>query len=75
MLPMFAMVILFVFFWVFFVQQSQGRREPCNLGKSKALYNDDSAKGAVHDVAGADEEKEELEEIVEFQRNQRNMWN
>ena len=69
MLPMFAMVILFVFFWVFFVQQSQGGgNRLMSFGKSKArMANDDSKlKVRFTDVAGADEEKEELEEIVEF---------
>jgi len=69
MLPMFAMVILFVFFWVFFIQQSQGGgNRVMSFGKSKArMANDDSKlKVRFSDVAGADEEKEELEEIVQF---------
>jgi cell division protease FtsH len=69
MLPMFAMVILFVFFWVFFVQQSQGGgNRVMSFGKSKARMASDDSKLKVRfsDVAGADEEKEELEEIVEF---------
>jgi len=69
MLPMFAMVILFVFFWVFFVQQSQGGgNRVMSFGKSKARMATEDSKLKVRfsDVAGADEEKEELEEIVEF---------
>ena len=69
MLPMFAMVILVVFFWVFFIQQSQGGgNRVMSFGKSKArMANDDSKlKVRFSDVAGADEEKEELEEIVQF---------
>lgn len=68
MLPMFAMVILFVFFWVFFIQQSQGGgNRVMSFGKSKArMVSDDKHKVRFSDVAGADEEKEELEEIVQF---------
>lgn len=70
MLPVFAMVILFVFFWVFFIQQSQGGsggNRVMSFGKSKArMANEDKLKVRFTDVAGADEEKEELEEIVEF---------
>lgn len=68
MLPMFAMVILFVFFWVFFIQQSQGGgNRVMSFGKSKArMANEEKLKVRFNDVAGADEEKEELEEIVEF---------
>lgn len=71
MLPMFAMVILLVFFWIFFVQQSQGGgNRVMSFGKSKARMANDDGKLKVRfaDVAGADEEKEELEEIVEFLR-------
>ena len=69
MLPMFAMVILFVFFWIFFIQQSQGGgSRVMSFGKSKARMANEDGKMKVrfNDVAGADEEKEELEEIVEF---------
>ncbi|MCX7773511.1 MAG: ATP-dependent zinc metalloprotease FtsH [Clostridia bacterium] len=69
MLPMFAMVILFVFFWIFFIQQSQGGgNRVMSFGKSRARMANEDAKMKVrfNDVAGADEEKEELEEIVEF---------
>lgn len=69
MLPMFAMVILFVFFWIFFIQQSQGGgNRVMSFGKSRARMANEDSKMRVrfNDVAGADEEKEELEEIVEF---------
>lgn len=69
MLPMFAMVILFIFFWIFFIQQTQGGgSRVMSFGKSRArIANEDNKiKVRFSDVAGADEEKAELEEIVEF---------
>jgi len=74
MLPMFAMVILFVFFWIFFIQQSQGGgNRVMSFGKSRARMASDDSKIKVRfsDVAGADEEKAELEEIVEFLKEPR----
>lgn len=70
MLPMLGMVILFIFFWIFFIQQSQGAggNRVMSFGKSRARVANDDGKLKVRfsDVAGADEEKEELEEIVQF---------
>jgi len=74
MLPMFAMVIIFVFFWIFFIQQSQGGgNRVMSFGKSRARMASDDSKNKVRfsDVAGADEEKAELEEIVEFLKEPR----
>lgn len=68
-LPTVVLVVLFIFFWVYFLQQSQGTggSRVMSFGKSRARMNPEQAKKVTfEDVAGADEEKEELKEIVEF---------
>ena len=68
MLPMLGLVVLFVIFWSMF-QQSQGggKGGPMSVGRSRAkLQTDDKKKVNFTDVAGAEEEKEELKELVDF---------
>ncbi len=68
-LPTIGLIVVFVIFWVFFLQQSQGGggNRVMSFGKSRARINtDEKRKVTFEDVAGADEEKEELKEIVEF---------
>lgn len=68
-LPTVGLIVIFVLFWVFFLQQSQGGggSRVMSFGKSRAkMSTDDRKKVTFDDVAGADEEKEELREIVEF---------
>ncbi|NLC69685.1 MAG: ATP-dependent metallopeptidase FtsH/Yme1/Tma family protein [Clostridiaceae bacterium] len=68
-LPTVGLIVIFVLFWVFFLQQSQGGggSRVMSFGKSRAkLSTDEKRKVTFHDVAGADEEKEELAEIVEY---------
>ncbi|MBU3205341.1 ATP-dependent zinc metalloprotease FtsH [Clostridium algidicarnis] len=65
------MGVMFFAVWFIFMQQSQGggggNRGVMNFGKSKAkMATPDKKKVTFNDVAGADEEKEELEEIVDF---------
>ena len=70
-LPTIVIVIIFVIFWLFFMNQSQGGGagggRMMSFGKSKAKpMHESDKKKTFADVAGADEEKEELTEIVEF---------
>ncbi len=51
----------------FFISQSSGNGKAMQFGRSTAkLYDDSKKRVTFGDVAGADEEKEELAEIVEF---------
>ncbi|WP_138203414.1 ATP-dependent zinc metalloprotease FtsH [Haloimpatiens lingqiaonensis] len=73
-LPSILITVALVGFLFVFMQQSQGggNRGVMNFGKSRAkLANNDKKKVTFEDVAGADEEKEELEEIVEFLKSPR----
>lgn len=55
---------------LFFYMQNQGSKSAMSFGKSRARVNvDGKNKVTFDDVAGADEEKEELREVVEFLRS------
>ena len=67
-----GILIAFGLFWVFMINSNQnGSNKTMSFGKSKArmLTPQDKARVTFKDVAGVDEEKEELEEIVEFLKN------
>ncbi len=70
LLPTLLTVGIFVLFWFVFMRQSQGGGKVMSFGKSNARMSQDGETHVTfNDVAGADEEKEELAEIVEFLRD------
>ena len=72
LLTPFGILIIFLLFWFFLMSGNQnGGNKTMTFGKSKArvLNPQDKARVTFKDVAGVDEEKEELEEIVEFLKN------
>ena len=64
----FVILIVFLLFWVLLMNPNQNGNKSISFGKSKArmINSTDKNKVTFKDVAGVDEEKEELEEIVEF---------
>ena len=68
-----GLVVIFFIFWFFIMSgvNNQGGNKTMTFGKSKARVLNPTDKNRVmfDDVAGVDEEKEELEEIVEFLKN------
>ena len=65
----FVILIIFLVFWLLLMNPNQGgNKSSMTFGKSKArmISSTDKNKVLFKDVAGVDEEKEELQEIVEF---------
>ena len=77
LLTPFGLLIIFFIFWFFLMGGAQagngGSGKTMSFGKSRARMINPADKNRVtfDDVAGVDEEKEELEEIVEFLKNPR----
>ena len=75
LLTPFGLLIIFLIFWFFMMGGTAGGGNPgsktMTFGKSKArmMTPADKNKITFDDVAGVDEEKEELEEIVQFLKN------
>ena len=69
LLPTLLTVGVMVVFWVFIMKRmnaSMGTDKTMGFGKAKVRKDDGKRKTTFADVAGADEEKEEMAEIVDF---------
>lgn len=69
LLPTLITLGVMVVFWIFIMKRmnaSMGTDKTMGFGKAKVRKDDGSRKTTFADVAGADEEKEEMAEIVDF---------
>ena len=68
LIPTLLMLGVMIFFFVFMMKNAGGGKMS-SFGKTNAKMAPSSKKATFEDVAGADEEKEELKEIVDFLRD------
>lgn len=73
-LPTIGMIVIMALFWFLLMSQTQGggSGKALSFGKSRAKLNKETNPDRIikfTDVAGLEEEKEELKEIVEFLRS------
>jgi len=67
LIPSAILIVMLIVFLVMMSQQTGGGGKVMSFGKSRArMHTDSDKKVTFRDVAGADEEKEELAEIVDF---------
>ncbi len=70
-LPYVVIIVLFIVLWMYVMNQAGGKGGKINsFGRARAkMGSNEKSKVTFGDVAGADEEKEELQEVVEFLKN------
>ncbi len=68
LMPIFGAVLIMVIFLIIMSQTQGGTKSAMNFAKTNARLNQ-NLKVRFSDVAGAEEEKEELKEVVDFLKN------
>ncbi len=69
LIPIVLIIGISILMFVFMMRQSGGGGKYNNFGKANLKNQADARKATFKDVAGADEEKQELQEIVDFMKN------
>ena len=74
-LPLLLVGMVLLFVWFMMMSRANGGGNPmANFGKARTVLGvPDGSKVTFDDVAGADEEKEELHEVVDILRNPKNI--
>jgi len=68
--PALVVGAILLFLWVLLAGRAQGNNPMANFGRARTVLGvPDGKKVTFEDVAGADEEKQELQEIVDFLRD------
>ena len=68
--PLLIVGVILLVLWAMFMGRANNSNPLNNFGKARAVLGiPDDKKVTFDDVAGADEEKEELQEVVDFLRN------
>ena len=68
--PLLTVGIILLLLWAIFMSRMSGGNPASNFGKARTVLGiPDGQKVTFADVAGADEEKEELKEVVDFLRD------
>ena len=70
LVPLFGIILVCVVFWLIIRQTQGGSSKAMSFAKTKARVNS-NIKVRFSDVAGAEEEKQELAEVVEFLKSPR----
>ena len=69
-MPLLLVGLVLLFVWAMFVSRANNSNPLNNFGKARTVLGvPDGKKVTFQDVAGADEEKEELQEVVDFLRD------
>ncbi len=69
-LPLLVVGLILLFVWAMFMSRANNSNPLNNFGKARTVLGvPDGKKVTFADVAGADEEKEELQEVVDFLKN------
>ena len=69
-LPLLLVGMALLFVWAIFMSRANAQNPLQNFGRARTVLGvPDGKKVTFADVAGADEEKEELQEVVDFLRN------